>query len=268
LEVPVLRPQSEYLHVKELIATGLNDCAISRATGIPRATVREWRVGGPRNADCPICTPAELDSWWYAYLLGLYLGDGCISTTIKGVHRLRISLDQRYPAIIEECMVAMSMVRTESAMRVGTVQCAGYVDVYGFWKHWPCLFPQHGPGKKHLRTIELTPWQQTIARARPTRLIRGLIHSDGCRFLNRVKNTDYPRYMFTNYSDDIRGIFCRACDDYGVAWRQSNWRTISIARRPDVAKLDLVVGPKPVPTPVHPPANPVGSIDSPDRRPG
>src|SRR5439155_26297753 len=98
-----MRPQAEFLRVKDLIASGLNDCAISRATGIPRATVREWRVRGPRDGDCPICAPAELDSWWYAYLLGLYLGDGCISTTSKGVHRLRISLDQLYPAIIDEC---------------------------------------------------------------------------------------------------------------------------------------------------------------------
>jgi hypothetical protein len=70
--------------------------------------------------------------------------------------------------------------------------------------------------------------------------------------MNRVNNTDYPRYMFTNNSEDIREIFCRACDVYGVAWRQSNWKTISVARAPDVAKLDLVVGPKSGPTPVSP----------------
>ena len=26
-------------------------------------------------------------------------------------------------------------------------------------KHWPCLFPQHGPGRKHTRKIELEQWQ-------------------------------------------------------------------------------------------------------------
>jgi hypothetical protein len=30
------------------------------------------------------------------------------------------------------------------------------LEVYSFSKHWPCLFPQHGPGRKHERKIQLT----------------------------------------------------------------------------------------------------------------
>ena len=40
-------------------------------------------------------------------------------------------------------------------------------DVYSFSKHWPCLFPQHGPGKKHQRKIELVPWQQELVDRDP-----------------------------------------------------------------------------------------------------
>ncbi|MDQ3646535.1 MAG: hypothetical protein M3345_06315 [Actinomycetota bacterium] len=120
----------------------------------------------------------------------------------------------------------------------------GCIQVAGYWKHWPCVFPQHGPGKKHEREIRLHSWQQEIADLYPGQLLRGLIHSDGCRSFNWVNGTGYPRYQFTNYSSDIRSIFCRACDLYGVRWRQMNWRTISIARRAEVEKLDLVVGPK------------------------
>jgi hypothetical protein len=58
---------------------------------------------------------------------------------------------------------------------------------------------QHGRGKEHLRKIELAPWQQVIASAHPERLLRGLIQSDGCRVLNRVNGTIYPRYQFTNH---------------------------------------------------------------------
>ena len=29
-------------------------------------------------------------------------------------------------------------------------------------KHWPCLFPQHGPGKKHTGRFALEPWQQAL----------------------------------------------------------------------------------------------------------
>ena len=114
------------------------------------------------------------------------------------------------------------------------------------WNHWPCVFPQHGPGAKHARSVVLHSWQQDIADRYPDLLLRGLIHSDGWRGDNRVtvrgKTYVYPRYQFVNYSEDIQKIFCRACDVYGVSWRQMKWNTISIARKDDVAKLDLVVG--------------------------
>jgi hypothetical protein len=44
------------------------------------------------------------------YLLGLYLGDGCISAHPRGVYRLRITLDLRYPGIVEECEAALRAV--------------------------------------------------------------------------------------------------------------------------------------------------------------
>ena len=55
---------------------------------------------------------------------------------------------------------------------------------------------------------------------------------------------EYPRYFFTNYSADIRGIFCEHCDLLGIRWTQSNARNISVSHRESVAILDEVVGPK------------------------
>jgi hypothetical protein len=106
------------------------------------------------------------------------------------------------------------------------------------------LFPQHGPGKKHRRAIELLPWQREITRRYPERLLRGLIQSDGCRVLNRVNGSDYPRYHFTNQSSGIREIFCVACDEFGVHWTAPKLGELSVARGHDVARLDLLVGPK------------------------
>ena len=62
--------------------------------------------------------------------------------------------------------------------------------------------------------------------------------------LNRVKGKEYPRYQFVNASDGIRGIFAAACDRLGIRWRQDSWRTVSVAQRASVAKLDEFVGPK------------------------
>jgi hypothetical protein len=108
------------------------------------------------------------------------------------------------------------------------------LEVYSFSKHWLCLFPQHGPGRKHQRRIELAPWQQELVDRDPPLLLRGLLHSDGCRVLNWVNGTPYPRYHFSNVSADIRGIFGRACNPW----------SLSVARRGSVALLDGFVGPK------------------------
>lgn len=111
-----------------------------------------------------------------------------------------------------------------------------------------CLFPQHGSGPKHLRRILLASWQRRLVEGHTEKLIRGLIHSDGCRSLNRVRTgsryREYPRYYFTNMSEDIRDLFTNACDHLAIEWRYMNEYTISIARRASVARLDRFVGPK------------------------
>jgi hypothetical protein len=112
-------------------------------------------------------------------------------------------------------------------------------------KSWPCLFPQHGRGKKHERSIVLAPWQLALVSQRPDLLLRGLLHSDGCRFVNTGRGGwRHPRYAFANASCDIRAIFCAACDLLGFHWTASGGRTIYVSRMDDVALLDLFVGPK------------------------
>ncbi|MCA1678288.1 MAG: hypothetical protein LC777_04715 [Actinobacteria bacterium] len=110
-------------------------------------------------------------------------------------------------------------------------------------KRWPCLFPQHGPGRKHERPIMLAQWQLELVKRAPGALLRGLIHSDGCRFMNTGRNWRWPRYSFSNRSDDIRGIFCDACDLLGVRWTTAP-RIVYVSRKADVARLDEIIGPK------------------------
>jgi hypothetical protein len=248
------RPQDVH-QVQRLAAEGLNNCAIARATGIPRTTVRDWlagRIPGERfgGAACATCGHAEHDhsrlaADEYAYLLAMYLGDGCIATTAKGVHRLRIACDMKYPGIILEVSIAMLEVMPTS--RVGTQWRLGGgwgAEVYSYSKAWVCLFPQHGPGPKHERKIALEPWQQEIVESQPEQFIRGLIHSDGCRVRNRVNGKDYTRYFFCQVSEDIKGLFCSSLDQLGIHYTRNDHKNVSIARRPDVARLDEFVGAK------------------------
>jgi hypothetical protein len=185
----------------------------------------------------------------YAYLLGQYLGDGTIYATGRGRrgYTLRISSDALYPGLIRECCVAIGQVRgRRPTLRRHTDK--RMVDIVSSWRGWPYLLPQHGPGRKHSRRIVLKDWQRTIVMAYPAPFLRGLIHSDGWRGLNRVhvKGRDYayPRYQFSNRSDDIRQLFTYACDLAGIEWRPWGRWHISVARRDAVALLDEFVGPK------------------------
>jgi hypothetical protein len=118
---------------------------------------------------------------------------------------------------------------------------------------WFVAFPQHGPGKKHQRRIELVEWQREIAHAHARELIRGLLHSDGCRCINRftvdlprggLREYAYARYFFSNRSADIRAIFTEHCDLLGIRWSMSNARNVSISHRRSVRLLDEFVGDK------------------------
>jgi hypothetical protein len=177
----------------------------------------------------------------YAYLLGLYLCDGCLSPYPRDVYRLRIVCTNRYPELIRACELAMGKVLPNKVSRV-TKAGEGCTEVSAYSKHWPCLFPQHGPGRKHERKIELTVWQQELVDRDPRPLIRGLLHSDGCRVLNWVNGTPYPRYHFSNVSADIRGIFGRACVQLGIEWRPNNPWSLSVARRGECRPAGRVRG--------------------------
>ncbi|UJA19774.1 hypothetical protein HJD18_05805 [Thermoleophilia bacterium SCSIO 60948] len=58
------------------------------------------------------------------------------------------------------------------------------------------------------------------------------------------KTYAYPRYQFSNRSDDIRGLFVWGCDLLGAESRRMNRWTVSVAKRDSVAILDRHVGPK------------------------
>lgn len=232
----------------DLGAVGLGATEIARQLGVPRRTVADWLKGSiPHTPRCTAGCTADHDfaapPAAYVYLLGLYLGDGSISTHPRGVYRPRVSLDTRYPGIIEQCVGAITEVTPR--IRVGRCSHGTWVEINCYSKAWPCLFPQHGPGKKHERRILLTDWQQALVDHRPEHLVRGLIHSDGCRFQNTGRgNWSCPRYSFTNHSGDIRDIFCRACDAMGLRWTVSDPNTIHVSRKAEVARLDEFIGPK------------------------
>ncbi|MDX3000423.1 transcriptional regulator [Kribbella solani] len=176
------------------------------------------------------------------------MGDGSIARARRGVFTLQIVNDARYSDLNREIAETIKRVKPGASPCLRGGQ--GAIRVEARWKHWPCVFPQHGPGRKHLRKIELTEWRREIVARYPEQLLRGLFHSDGCRVTNwaskpgREKRYHYVRYQFSNQSDDIRKILTAALDLLGIAWRQSRRDTIAVSRKEGVAALDGFVGPK------------------------
>ena len=246
-----VRPVETKNEALRLVELGLNDCEIARRLEVPRTTVRDWRKPryvpiGPVAWSCPLCgdrsRPIVLEAETYAELLGLYLGDGHI-TDMARTQRLRIFLDAKYPVIIEDAeRLARELLPGNRVGRMAAEEGRMAV-VWAYSSHLSCLFPQHGDGKKHERPIVLEPWQQLLVDSAPWALLRGLIRSDGCVFVNRTGRYEYLSYDFSNYSEDIVGLFERTCLALGLRPRRTP-RRIRLNRREDVARLLEHVGRK------------------------
>jgi hypothetical protein len=159
-------------------------------------------------------------------------------------YRIRIVLDASYPEIINRCRAALEAIRPEKHAWQGRRRNSRCVEVAMHWNHWPCLIPQHGPGKKHLRRIELEPWQEAIIQRHRKPLVRGLLESDGCRVVANDRGVASVRYHFSNLSEDIRALFCESLDALNIAWTRPCNRQIAIYRKSSVAILDTFVGAK------------------------
>jgi hypothetical protein len=185
----------------------------------------------------------------YSHLLGLYLGDGHLVVRPRTV-RLIVTCDAAYPRLIDGCRASVERTGLPRRVRVEPDPTCNCVRVVADSLRWPEAFPQHGPGRKHTRRIELAGWQREVVDRFPQEFLCGLLHSDGCRTVNRFKTMlpsgrvaeySYPRWFFSNRSADIRGLFCEYCERLGIRWTQSNPRNISVAHRASVALLDSFV---------------------------
>ena len=253
-----VRPDTTVASALEASDEGVPDAENARRHGVAVKTIRRWRRlyqrrGLPRGqshllARCPRCDDAPLDGPAYTELFGWYLGDGHLTEARGGVFSLHIYNDLRYPRLNEHVRELMRAVKSGSRPHVR--ETPGCLVTTVGWKHWPCLFPQHGPGRKHERTLGMTAWQWDLVEQWPADFLRGLFHSDGSRVHNwarrpvagRPKRYDYSRWQFTNVSPEIRGWCGDALDLVGVPWRQSNAKTISVSTRAGVARLDSLVG--------------------------
>jgi hypothetical protein len=240
VHAPIVRLEAEWLWIR-----GFRDAEVAHRLGLPRTTVRDWRRSTPTKAlRCPRCwrrtRPMAFAGGDYAELLGLYLGDGCISNAGR-TQRLRLSLDAKYPVIANGAGALLARCLPSNIVSASSADGGSTVVVSVYSTHLTCLFPQAGRGKKHERTIRLERWQRSVIDAFPWSFIRGCIRSDGCAFVNRTGTYSYLSYDFYNLSRDIREHFMRACEVAGVEYRAHAER-VRINRRASVALMQTHVG--------------------------
>lgn len=206
------RRREEIATVVELWRGGHRKRRIAQLTAIPRSTVRDWirrRAGVAQPAEA---TDLKSVQWGFeslhqhqfpAYVYLLGMYLGDgYIARYPRAYVLRIFLHRNQRDIAERVGRAINTLLPRN--RVGVVDHHGSaVAVTTYSQAWPALFPQHGSGRKHTRRIALEPWQRNLVSLQ---------------------------------------LFAWACDLLGVRCRRSNQVTISIARRPDVGRLDAIMG--------------------------
>jgi hypothetical protein len=120
----VTRPVEQTMLVEDLAAAGYTHAEIARRSGVPIGTVENWLRGRlsrrARRArlgetSCRRCGAdehqfAQLPTDTYAYLLGVYPGDGIIVKQ-RRCYSLRVCLDSIYPGIIGEAARAIELLK-------------------------------------------------------------------------------------------------------------------------------------------------------------
>lgn len=211
------------IHQKILIlySESKSDRKIASELGIDRTTVKKYKNIPLEQNIATFRTVADIDvlvKHWYAYVIGLYLGDGCISKFAR-TSRLRLYFhSHNNEDIINRATLSLNKIFPKnniSRYNQLHVNCS-VVGVYN--KNLPDLFPQHGTGKKHSRDVSLKPSQLDLMTDAYARFIlAGLHDSDGCMYHEQLRR----RFVFTNTSPDIIDIYKKVLEMYAIEFTES-----------------------------------------------
>lgn len=225
-------------NILTLNSQGLNQSQIAKKLNVSRAVVRS-RINGfkPIKEDFD---PSKLSYNEYAYLLGVYLGDGYISK-LGRTFRLRIYLHLNEIEIRNRVIHSLEKILSDNKISFGQYDRGVKCTVISCYSNLlPQLFPQHGIGKKNSREIILVPWQMEILEKSYEFLLCGLIDSDGTYYEEKGQG----RYNFTNTSVDIINIF-KKYYQYDInefvnrhSQRNDNWNDTHILRIRDKIGVD------------------------------
>jgi hypothetical protein len=172
---PAIRPASLRTCVRCAVAThwttieGSNSfwaregaSGAARAASLPVSTASYWdRLGRPPRGvwESSYRGWRPPDGRVYCYLLGLYLGDGCIIER-RASRQLVLTLDAAYRAIIDEAASAIATVFP--GIRVHRADRAGCVALLASHPALPQAFPSMAPGASTFGAIGRDGWPMTL----------------------------------------------------------------------------------------------------------
>jgi hypothetical protein len=254
---------NSYLKIKD---SGMSIIDMSILLQVPKTTIRDWVSGrsGSKylktiSSEEPIDPVLQLTQLnpslsneerysIYSFILGLYLGDGCI-VKIRTTKRFGITLDKKYDKLNSLVIDSFGKLFGKSpyvhdrSLRKGIKN--NCIDVYYHSKSVGNIFPHEGVGKKHLREISIAEWQHEIID--PVNIVKGLIFSDG--YYSKCRGRDF--IGFDNRSLDICNILIRYLGILGIncSFCIGNCRTgkvyrVAVYSKEHVNKLMSLIGNK------------------------
>jgi hypothetical protein len=251
---------AKYEAVMEMLSTGIKISEIAFATGINRSTISNWKQRNGRNLIKTVSHDGEgADRYLktfienmnesrradYSYLLGLYLGDGCIYRLPK-TYKLTITLDNKYDSLNEYTISVFSRFFEKPAyiFDLSLHGRGNAIDIITHSCTLPVIFPQHGRGRKHDRSIELKEWQVDIIDS--ISFVKGLMMSDGSMYVDlQCGNT---KAGFTNKSEDIIRIFEKYLNKLNIEYKTYKKKTgiymTTIHKQESVSRLVDLIGTK------------------------
>jgi hypothetical protein len=148
------------------------------------------------------------------------------------------------PGIVVGCRDALETIRPNQRAWARLSKSSRCYVVAMYSNHWPCLFPQHGAGRKHERRLALHDWQEEIVSPPRRHFVRGLIHSDGCRIVANDPGPEKRSIPLPNKSEDIKALYRDSLDALGVHWTQPCGSQVAVYQKSSVAILEEFIGPK------------------------
>lgn len=203
--MPQRKTAEEVQEVLNLYKNGLSQVKIQNVLGFDRSTIRQI-LNDPEKYLSKASVGFNLNDInrkSYAFILGVYLGDGCISKTHKlNVYRLRIALDQKYKNLNQEIIDELQKIFPNNKIALNNTPNTNGCVISVYSSNLLSLFPQHDLGLKHDRPIVLEEWQKEIIDEFPMDFLRGLMYTDGSFYYSGK----YERCNFVNKSLDIVNI--------------------------------------------------------------